>query len=268
LRSVGVSWLPLAESDMLCALRRILLILLASLCLSGCVQYDVGVHIINQTQGEIVQHIRLGEQLTNFSGSSAQDWLQSIQQRTRKLNGRTRRVSDRELIVRIPFNNGADLTARFNEFFQPAPRQTTETFAETGLPELKSELNLTQSNWLLVERDRLIFDLDLRPLGVLSANGNLLVSPGSLLDLKFELDTPWGARSVDDDSLAVLQQGKRLVWTLKPGAVNHLEAVFWLPSPLGIGTLAIVLLVLAGIYLRTLLFPQLERSTQHASPEI
>jgi hypothetical protein len=40
------------------------------------------------------------------------------------------------------------------------------------------------------------------------------------------------------------------MWTLKPGQLNHLEAVFWLPSPLGIGTLVIVLLVLGGFYLK------------------
>lgn len=242
---------------MFASLRRLLFLLLASLCLSGCVQYDVGIRVANQTQGEIVQHIRLGEQLTSFSGSSAQDWLQSVKQRTRKLGGRTRRVSDRELIVTIPFNNGADLTDKFNQFFQPSSKPSAELTAEPTLPTLKSELKITQSNWLLVERDRLVYDLDLRSLGVLSANGNLLVSPGSLLDLKFQLDTPWGARSVGQaDALTVQRQGKQLVWTLKPGAINHLEAVFWVPSPLGIGTVAIVLLILGGAYLRALLFPQ------------
>jgi hypothetical protein len=53
----------------------------------------------------------------------------------------------------------------------------------------------------------------------------------------------------------VQQQGKQLVWKLKSGAENHLEAVFWVPSPLGIGTVAIVLLVIGGIFLRAQLFP-------------
>jgi Protein of unknown function (DUF3153) len=255
---------------MLSRLRAIAFLLLASLCLSGCVQYDVGIRFDNQTHGAIVQHIRLGEQFTNFSGSVAQDWLKSIKQRTRKLGGRTRQINSQELAVTIPFSNGADLTDKFNQFFQPTPLadERSKTTAPE-IPELQSDLKLTQSNFLLLERDRLVFDLDLRSLGVLSANGNLLVSPGSLLDLEFSLETPWGASSVgsaDGSTLIAQQQGKQLVWTLKPGAVNHLEAVFWVPSPLGIGTVAIALLVAGGVYLRSQLFPAVK--PQSIAPEI
>ncbi|MEO1187340.1 MAG: DUF3153 domain-containing protein, partial [Cyanobacteria bacterium J06636_27] len=37
--------------------------------------------------------------------------------------------------------------------------------------------------------------------------------------------------------------------------LNHLEAVFWLPSPIGIGTLLIVLFVVLGFYLRYSFMP-------------
>ncbi|HCF28384.1 MAG TPA: DUF3153 domain-containing protein, partial [Cyanobacteria bacterium UBA11049] len=38
-------------------------VLLASLLLSGCVQYQVGVNFSHPNRGEIVQHIKLGERL-------------------------------------------------------------------------------------------------------------------------------------------------------------------------------------------------------------
>ncbi len=105
---------------------------------------------------------------------------------------------------------------------------------------------------MLIERNRLRYDLDLRSLGVLSSDGNVLISPGSLISLEFRLKTPWGARSVASDKTIpqLRQEGGELIWQLVPGEVNHLEAVFWLPSPLGIGTLVIVFLVLLGTYLK------------------
>jgi len=54
--------------------------------------------------------------------------------------------------------------------------------------------------------------------------------------LEFSLNTP-GVRSVEKAENDVrpesYQKGRQLVWTLKPGQLNHLEAV-WLPSPIGI----------------------------------
>jgi len=235
-------------------LRIVALTLIAALCLSGCVNYDVGINFSSQTRGEMVQHIQLGKQLTSFSDAVAQTWLQSIKRRSRELGGSTRRINAQELLVKIPFSNGADLTEKFNAFFQPVPQQP-DSDEKVGIPELRSQLHLSQNNFLLVERDRLRLDVDLRPLGVIAANGNVLISPGDLLTLQFRLNTPWGARQVAAIGSEVQQQGKQLVWKLKSGAENHLEAVFWVPSPLGIGTVAIVLLVIGGIFLRAQLFP-------------
>ncbi|MHC5832731.1 MAG: DUF3153 domain-containing protein, partial [Nostoc sp.] len=84
---------------------------------------------------------------------------------------------------------------------------------------------------------------------------------GSILDLEFSLKTPWGAKNIqqtetamsNDKPLGVYapeKNGNQLVWKLQPGELNHIEAVFWLPSPLGIGTLLIILFVWGGLYLR------------------
>jgi hypothetical protein len=248
-------------------LRVFWIILIAALFLSGCVKYDVGIHYDSQNHGEIVQHVRLSDRLTSFS-DAPQEWLRSVEQRTKQLGGRVKRLSNQELLVRIPFNNGADLQEKFNQFFQTeAASSDGDSAAELGLPEITSHLTLTESNLLLLERNRLNFDLDLRSLGVLSSSGNLLVSPGSLIDLEFSLDTPWGARSVNSSSEAV-RQGKQLVWTLRPGQTNHLEAVFWIPSPLGIGSVAIALLVISGSFLKSLLEPQPEIPAIESTPEV
>lgn len=54
-------------------LRVLWVLLLASLLLSGCVKYDVGINFQGQHHGAIVQQIKLGEQLTSFSNSQAQE---------------------------------------------------------------------------------------------------------------------------------------------------------------------------------------------------
>jgi hypothetical protein len=241
--------------------RLLWVIFLASLLLSGCVEYDVGVNFESQTHGEIVQHIQLGEQLRSFSSLTVQQWLDSVKRRSQQLGGKTQRISDQEMVVTIPFNNGAELEEKFNQFFNPVDSKKSRSDAklEPELPEIKSHLTVNQNNWLFAIRNRLIYDLDLRSLGVLSSEGNVLVSPGELVDVKFSLNTPWGARTIQSaaDDTSLEKQGNQLVWALTPGQLNHLETVFWVPSPIGIGAFLIILLVAAGGYLKYQLLPAL-----------
>lgn len=228
---------------------------------TGCVQYDVGVNFQSQTRGEIVQHIKLGERLTSFSSEIVGDWLNSVERRVRSLDGKTKRLSEREVLVRIPFNNGAELEEKFNQFYNPVPTKKTRvsTPLETDLPKFESHLKVKQNNLLLVLRNRLSLELDLRSISLLSANGNLIVSPGGILELDFSLNTPWGAESIQTAPGAIAPEisegGKQLVWKLKPGEINYLEAVFWVPSPVGIGAVIIALFVVAGIGLKYKLLP-------------
>lgn len=239
-------------------LRLLWIILLASLCLSGCVQYDIGIVYADQHHGKIIQHITLAERLTQFSADVTQDWLESIRARTRDLGGRIQRVSDHELIATIPFNNGNDLTTKFNRFFQ-AESSDSESAAQLipDLPDLSSQLSLHESNFLLVLRNRLTYDIDLRSLNMLASQGTLLINSGNLLNLTFSLTTPWGARIAEVSGIArqeIAQHGQQIIWTLHPGEVNHLEIVFWAPSPLGMGTLIIIIVVVAGTFLRQQIF--------------
>ncbi len=231
---------------------------------TGCVQYDVGVNFESQTRGEIVQHIKLGERLTSFSSETVAEWLKSVERRVRLLDGKTKRVSDTEVLVTIPFNNGAELQDKFNQFYNPIAQTAKSRVSsplETDLPKFESHLSVKQNNLLLVLRNRLSLELDLRSLSLLSSNGSLLLSPGGLLELDFSLNTPWGAESIETVAGALVpesyQQGKQLVWKLKPGEVNYLEAIFWIPSPVGIGALIIALFVATGIALKYKILPAL-----------
>lgn len=236
--------------------RIVWLMLLASLLLSGCVKYDLGVAFDRPNHGEIVQHIKLGERLTSFSGDSATQWLSSIEQRAKQLQGKVKRLSPEEITVTIPFDNGADLEEKFNQFFNPVPKNSVETAEE--LPKIDSKLQLHQNNLLLLLRNRLIYDLDLRSLSLIANNGNVLVSPGSVFDLEFSLNTPWGGRSIEKAENIhpeLYSKGRQMVWKLQPGQLNHIEVVFWLPDFLGIGTVFICLFVALGIFLRYSFMP-------------
>ncbi|NJN87191.1 MAG: DUF3153 domain-containing protein [Leptolyngbyaceae cyanobacterium SL_7_1] len=151
----------------------------------------------------------------------------------------------------IPFNNGAELEEKFNQFFQPsAPTPSAEQAIE--LPEITSHLRLHETNFLLLLRNQIDYEIDLRSLRVLSRDDSPLGNANSLLNAQFRLFTPWGARRLEETGAEPPENP--LTWQLQPGKVNHLNAVFWVPSPLGIGTLVIILLVAIGIFLQSWLF--------------
>lgn len=237
--------------------RLVWVLLFASLMLSSCVKSEVNINFESPNRGAIVQHIRLDERLTSFGSGTAKMWLDNIEKRVRRLQGQTRRLSNQEVLVTIPFGNGEELETRFNEFFSPtisSPPKARSAQKELDLPKFDAHLRVQQGNFLLLQRHRLIYDLDLRSLGVPAPDGSLLASPGSLLELEFGLTTPWSARSITNQSkgtpIAVRREGNQLIWTLQPGQSNHLEAIFWLPNPLGIGAVVIGVIVVGGIYLR------------------
>ncbi|WP_227875695.1 DUF3153 domain-containing protein [Aphanothece sacrum] len=234
--------------------------------LSGCVRYDVGVNFYQQHRGEIVQHIRLSEQLTSLSETEANKWLDSIENRSKLLQGRTKRVSGQELIVTIPFSNGRELTDKFNEFFNPKLTKVTQALQEdnSDLVQLKAEMSIKQSNWLFFEQNRLNIQVDLRALGVLSKQGNIIISPGSLVDLEFALNAPWGLNNIVTDQesqpLNLTESENQLVWQLKPGQINIITASFWVPSYLGLGTVGIIFLMLLGFLAKYRRFPGINYS--------
>jgi len=217
--------------------------------LTGCVEYDIGVQMNSQTHGEIRQQIQLKDQLNIFSRATLQTWLDSIDERVRQMSGKTELLSDQTLSVMIPFNNGAELAVKFNKFFNPYEHLANSKNDEADLSLLSSNMAVAQNNFILAIRNHLRLDLDLRSLAVVSAKEKVLLSPDKFLDLKFGLATPWGAKKIGDDTL-VGRSGNQLFWTLEQGKLNHIEAIFWVPSPIGIGALIIILLVAGGTYLK------------------
>lgn len=222
------------------------------ICLSGCVRYDVGVNFSQVNNGTIIQHIKLGEQLTSFSKTEGNAWLKSIEKRAIQLQGKTKKISDEEIAVTIPFNNGQELVSKFNKFFNPSEfnkKQKNNQLRE--LLELKAEMSIRQSNLLLLERNVLNVSADLRPLGVLSEEGNVIISPGDLIDLEVQFNFPWSAKFLEGELSSSLESSESgFVWKLKPGQVNQLKTIFWLPNYVGLGTMAIALFILAGFYLK------------------
>ena len=215
--------------------------------LTGCVRYDVGIDFVGQQGGTLIQHITLGDRLTALSETEARRWLDSVVQRAQQLAGRAQKLSAKEVVVSIPFSNGQDLVKKFNQFYHPNTSPTPSTEENLDILQLEATMQMRQSNWLLFERNQLGLDVDLRGLGVLSNQGNIIISPGSLVDIDFSLQTPWGSNNL----IPTPEQGeKKALWHLQPGQVNHIETVFWVPSYLGWGTLIIILLTLAGYFLK------------------
>lgn len=239
-------------------LRLLWFILVAVLFLSGCVHYDAGVNFSDANHGEIVQHIRLKPQTSSLSPSLdeaiATTWIESLTQRTKALGGRIRHPEAQEWLMTIPFYNAKDLELKFNQLFQPQLLQSPHNSDLST-----SRLQIKTQNRLMWQRHYLQYDLDLRSLRA-TLQGDFSES----LDLEFKLKTPWGAQvpTVNDKlSPQLRKSGWQLVWKLKPGAMNHIEAVFWVPSPIGIGFVMISLMVIVGLMVKVLSLSGIEIAT-------
>ena len=227
--------------------------------LTGCVDYDVGINFATPHKGEITQYIKVSDKLSNLAPSDTKKWLDSLEERSYKLRGKVEKLSSQELLLTIPFGNGAELAEKFNRLFQSnvVPNATIPQ-EERDLVKLNSQVTLHQSNLIFVERNTLDLAIDLRALKVLTQQDKITIGADSLADLEFRLTTPWIARSIEsEDNLSASKNPfeKSLVWQLHPGEVNHIQAVFWLPSPIGIGTAVIILFAILGYLLKYRRFP-------------
>jgi len=119
------------------------------LFLTGCVRYDVGINFPHQHHGEIIQHITLGQRLTSLSQTEATKWLNSIEQRAKLLKGKTDHISEREIIVTIPFSNSQELEEKFNQFFDPSSSfkiKNSPNNDDIKLLQLDSKLAVTEQD--------------------------------------------------------------------------------------------------------------------------
>jgi Protein of unknown function (DUF3153) len=197
-------------------------LLLCCFFLTGCVDYQLGIHFDSPNNGQFTQRIRLD----NYTNPTAQAFLQQVRQQTRSVQGSVQSISNAESLVTVPFHTAQELEQKFNQFFQPDNQTRNQTASD--LPAIVSNLKIAQSNWLLFEHDQLTFDLDLTALGLQGTEA--FADPGGLFNLKM---------AVNDRT-----------WDLKPGKKNQVVTDFWLPMPLGWGTVAIGVLVSIGLQLR------------------
>jgi hypothetical protein len=242
-------------------LRRLSIVLVTVLLLAGCVRDDVAITFKDANHGAITQQIRLSSQLTGVNRTAAELWLEKLGQQAILLGGQTRHPTAREWMMQIPFYNVKDLLSKFDQFFSVLTTQTDTQFNPRQRSTNLSNLRIQTNNLVLWQRHRLSYDLDLRSLRVVpnaQDSATLLINPQELLALEFTLKTPWGAKVPKQGEAARLTPKLRrsgsgqanLVWSLEPGQLNHLEAIFWIPSPVGIGAVLIVGFVLIGMFLK------------------
>jgi hypothetical protein len=226
-------------------------LLAIALTLSGCVKYDTEINFSSLNYGEIIQHIQLDRQISSFGQTAVAEWLKTVEQRTQKLDGRLSYPSNQELEVKIPFNNAKDLESKLNQYFNPGAN-----------PEgIKSQLKVTQNNFLFAVRTHLTYDLDLQSLALKTRNPKLAIDDKANLDINFSISSPWGVSSRDRDGIIA---GKfdpnrdRLSWKLPAGQIDKIDAIFWLPNPLGIGGAIVICIGTLGYYLKYRQFPGVE----------
>lgn len=215
-------------------------LILCVLLLTGCLQYDLDIQFDSQTHGQLVQQIRWrgGEVTANPDWS---EWVTALSDRTSLVGGSTRFLDDQILELTIPFNNGQELEAKFNQFFDPAA--TNRPLTLFGGEPLSAQLSLQQNNWFGVIFNHADIHFDLTAVPDLAETGVPLFQDQQLLTGQVRVTAPW-VRSPASELVSAK------TWALVPGEVNDITANFWVPSPIGIGAAAIALFVLIGYALK------------------
>lgn len=234
-------------------MKKLFLLLSLILCLTGCVSYDVGIKFPQANQGTITQHIKLSEQLSNVSEKEGRTWLNSIEKKASALQGKSKYLSTDEILVTIPFSNGQDLVNKFNQFFLTKEKDTNYLVSDDNLNllDLSAKLSINQNNALLIERNNLQLIADLTSLGMTSEEGNIIFSSGDLINLQVNLDFPLGAKIITNE-FAQWEKLENNQYNIKlqAGQINEIKAIFWIPNYVGLGTLAIILLIIFGFFIK------------------
>jgi hypothetical protein len=225
-----------------------ILFCLVAIALSGCVKYDTGINFHGFNDGEIVQHLQLDDRLNSFNPQAVTTWIESIAARTRQAQGRLNRLSDREFEIVIPFASTQELVTKTNRFFNPTPPAKNGTASK-----FSAHLQIEQSNWLAIVKNHLIFDVDLRGIATANTDAKVAIVANNFVDLKFRIQSPWGVQTTElstSPNFVKTTQGNQTTWQLQPGQIERIDTVFWLPNPLGIGAIVIMLISMFGYYLK------------------
>ena len=212
-------------------LMRLMTLVALSLCLSGCVDYQLGIQFDSQTHGVLRQTLHLDDQFVALNQDARQQWLQVFIEEAKAFSGEVASLDDGSIQVSIDFYNGADLVQKFNQLFAQDGLMTQVP----GAPPLLAHLDLRQKNWGVILVNQLHADIDLSALKADSA-----VGAGGALDR-------WRTLSLSFQIEAIRETKQ---WPLQPGRVNRIDTTFWVPSPIGIGAVVITLLCAGGYGVR------------------
>ena len=214
--------------------------------LGGCVDLEAGIHFWDANHGEIIQTVRLDSSLAALTDASEQVWFDALTERSQALGGKTTQREPGLVTLQIPFHNGADLSAKFNELIKAST--SASPLADKATP-LTAEFSLEQRNFIVAVKNHLEYDLDLRSLqgwSLETASDGIQISilPRQGFNATFEITGP--------QRLTVLagndgeHHGNQWQWPLRSGQINHIAVDFWVPSYVGWGALFILGLVSVG----------------------
>ncbi|MFZ9952251.1 MAG: DUF3153 domain-containing protein [Vulcanococcus sp.] len=200
-----------------------IVVLLLTALLGGCVQIETSLHL--PAPGRV--------QFSQTSLSATGRSLPWQRQMAEAMRGTPLRVSSDQ--GRQSLSSPVLPAAQALELLRSS-LETGARLAGQTLPE--PQLQLRERNWLLGVRQQLQIELDLRQLEAL---------PGLSLRLALEPLRPRAVRRAEPLPAVALVRPKgappELRWTLQPGAVNRLEIACWRWSRLGLGGLAVALLL-------------------------
>ncbi|MBD2107821.1 DUF3153 domain-containing protein [Nodosilinea sp. FACHB-13] len=249
-------------------LRRVLrrsLLLLLPLLLSGCLRYDLTLRFDHQSHGQISQTIDLSDRGAALAQPTLEPWLDDLKVRSRPLGGQLSQNSQ-TVTLTVPFGTAADLGDRFQQLFasaadpdiesipaeEPSPPDRPTYLQLPGWEPVPFTLAIDQTNWLLASRTHLTYTLDLSQL---PPNQDDSADLAPWADLHFRLQVLWGLSQLAPTATPPTQQDATgATWQLEPGQINSIDATFWLPNAIALGTLGITALVLAGYGLRYRIF--------------
>ncbi|PZU96108.1 MAG: hypothetical protein DCF32_21930 [Leptolyngbya sp.] len=240
------------------------LLLLLPLLLSGCLRYDLTLRFDHQSHGQISQTIDLSDRGAALAQLTLEPWLEELKVRSRPLGGQLSQ-SPQTLTLTVPFGTAADLGDRFRQLFaavspkiesvsaeEPSPADRPTYLQLPGWEPVPFALAIDQTNWLLASRTHLTYRIDLRQL---PPNGDDLADSFPWADLHFRLQVPWGLAELAPTATPPTQQDVTgATWSLEPGEITTIDATFWLPNAIALGTLGIAALVLTGYSLRYRIF--------------
>jgi len=219
----------------------VLLLMLLALALGGCGAVHTELDFVGAGRLQ-VSHRFAGD------GQTLPAWQQQLSQQLRRQGWQLQRRGDLTLL-RAPVLPSRQALAALESSISRAGQ-----LAGLSLP--PPALQLRSRNWLVGVDERLDLEFDLRPFPSW-ATPELGLALKGLPPRAVRLATPLAIQVPASDGAAALD------WPLQSGSTNHLVLHLWRWSPLGLGAIAVV-----GLLLLSLVLQRLRRHLGFGLPEL